>query len=362
MTKPRVGRREFLRDIAGFRRRDFDTPPDLQRAGAGANCGPELKFAVIGINHSHINSQVDAVLRGGGELVSVYREGAGPASTPSSSGSRKRSGRAARTRSSRTSRIQLVLSSGDPGRARAARHPRDEARQGLHVRQAGHHDARPARRGAQGAGGDQADLLDHVQRAAREPRDRQGGRAREGRRDRQVIQTIGLGPAPDQPGVSAGMVLGQGAVRRHPLRHRLAPGGPVPVLHRLDAGRRRLVAGRERPPSRSAEVRGFRRRHAARRPRCRLHSRRLVHARRPLDMGRRPADDPRHRRLHRDPQERRHRRTPGREPPVPRGQQGDALHRLQGCRAAVRRRSSSPMSSTARKRRCRRRIVSLRRS
>ena len=33
---------------------------------------PRIKFAVIGINHSHINSQVDAVLRGGGELVSVY--------------------------------------------------------------------------------------------------------------------------------------------------------------------------------------------------------------------------------------------------------------------------------------------------
>ena len=30
---------------------------------------------------------------------------------------------------------------------------------------------------------------------------------------------------------------------------------------------------------------------------------------RPLDLGRRPADDPRHRRLHRDPQERRHRRS-----------------------------------------------------
>lgn len=33
---------------------------------------PRLRFAVIGINHSHINSQVSAVLRGGGELVWVY--------------------------------------------------------------------------------------------------------------------------------------------------------------------------------------------------------------------------------------------------------------------------------------------------
>lgn len=33
---------------------------------------PRIRFAVIGINHSHINSQVGAVLRGGGELVWLY--------------------------------------------------------------------------------------------------------------------------------------------------------------------------------------------------------------------------------------------------------------------------------------------------
>jgi predicted dehydrogenase len=33
---------------------------------------PRLRFAVVGINHNHINNQVGAVLRGGGELVSVY--------------------------------------------------------------------------------------------------------------------------------------------------------------------------------------------------------------------------------------------------------------------------------------------------
>jgi len=33
---------------------------------------PRIRFAVIGINHSHINGQVNAVLRGGGELVSLY--------------------------------------------------------------------------------------------------------------------------------------------------------------------------------------------------------------------------------------------------------------------------------------------------
>lgn len=33
---------------------------------------PRLKFSVIGINHAHIYSQVDAVIRGGGQLVSLF--------------------------------------------------------------------------------------------------------------------------------------------------------------------------------------------------------------------------------------------------------------------------------------------------
>ena len=33
---------------------------------------PRIKFSVIGINHAHINSQVDAVIRGGGAIVAVY--------------------------------------------------------------------------------------------------------------------------------------------------------------------------------------------------------------------------------------------------------------------------------------------------
>ncbi|GAA4728937.1 Gfo/Idh/MocA family oxidoreductase [Flavisolibacter ginsenosidimutans] len=33
---------------------------------------PRIKFSVIGINHAHIYSQVEAVIRGGGQLVSLY--------------------------------------------------------------------------------------------------------------------------------------------------------------------------------------------------------------------------------------------------------------------------------------------------
>src|SRR5262245_2588510 len=33
---------------------------------------PRLRFSVVGANHSHIYGMVDAVIRGGGELASVY--------------------------------------------------------------------------------------------------------------------------------------------------------------------------------------------------------------------------------------------------------------------------------------------------
>ena len=36
------------------------------------NADPRIKFSVIGINHGHIYSQVEAVIRGGGELISVF--------------------------------------------------------------------------------------------------------------------------------------------------------------------------------------------------------------------------------------------------------------------------------------------------
>jgi predicted dehydrogenase len=46
---------------------------DAEQADRGAQSSkPRIRFAVIGINHNHINSQVGAVLRGGGELVWLY--------------------------------------------------------------------------------------------------------------------------------------------------------------------------------------------------------------------------------------------------------------------------------------------------
>ena len=101
-------------------------------------------------------------------------------------------------------------------------------------------DAGAARRGPQGAGRDQADLLGHVQRAAREPRHREGRRAGAGRRHRQGDPDRRSRAAPRDPrrGRTAGLVLRQGAVRRHPHRHRLAPVRSVPLLHRTRPKRR----------------------------------------------------------------------------------------------------------------------------
>jgi predicted dehydrogenase len=79
MARQRVDRRTFVKAMAGS-----TVLPTLaaggteravaavRRSGVEQSSKPRLKFAVIGINHNHINSQVGAVLRGGGELVWLY--------------------------------------------------------------------------------------------------------------------------------------------------------------------------------------------------------------------------------------------------------------------------------------------------
>ncbi len=44
----------------------------LGSAGVALSGATRIRFSVIGINHGHIYSQVEAILRGGGELVSLY--------------------------------------------------------------------------------------------------------------------------------------------------------------------------------------------------------------------------------------------------------------------------------------------------
>ena len=81
-------RRRFLMEMAGSAAVVSALRTDAFAAGAGQSTtqgnaapasgaaeqwkNPLIKFAVIGINHGHIYSQVNAVIRGGGELVSVY--------------------------------------------------------------------------------------------------------------------------------------------------------------------------------------------------------------------------------------------------------------------------------------------------
>ena len=74
MTSSRVHRRQFLKGVAGSAAM-LSAAPAVEaslRSSAASAGAPKIKFAVIGINHAHINSQVEAVSRGGGQLVSVY--------------------------------------------------------------------------------------------------------------------------------------------------------------------------------------------------------------------------------------------------------------------------------------------------
>jgi len=64
-----ANRRTFLKQTTGLAALSA-LAPDLQaRPNAAA---ARIKFAAIGLNHGHINGQVEAVIRGGGELVAVY--------------------------------------------------------------------------------------------------------------------------------------------------------------------------------------------------------------------------------------------------------------------------------------------------
>jgi predicted dehydrogenase len=78
MKKTPIGRRAFIKDIAGSAAVASLLPAGAPRRSPGQGgtplrqAAPKIRFAVIGINHAHINSQVDAVLRGGGEFAAVY--------------------------------------------------------------------------------------------------------------------------------------------------------------------------------------------------------------------------------------------------------------------------------------------------
>jgi predicted dehydrogenase len=81
LFRPRVGRRGFLKDLAvtAGAASAFAAAHASGRAEASGTSTfaqpaskPRLRFAVIGINHDHINSMVPTVIRGGGELVWLF--------------------------------------------------------------------------------------------------------------------------------------------------------------------------------------------------------------------------------------------------------------------------------------------------
>jgi predicted dehydrogenase len=78
----KAGRRGFLRASFGTagvawtamapRRPVHAAAPSPQDASPAAAKPARIRFAAIGLNHDHINGQTNSLIRGGGELVSVY--------------------------------------------------------------------------------------------------------------------------------------------------------------------------------------------------------------------------------------------------------------------------------------------------
>ena len=76
MGNPRADRREFLQASVGTAVATAFSAARPRGAQAQENAAPpgppRIRFAAIGLNHGHIYGQTDAVVRGGGELVSFY--------------------------------------------------------------------------------------------------------------------------------------------------------------------------------------------------------------------------------------------------------------------------------------------------
>jgi predicted dehydrogenase len=116
MVNASTGRRRFLRSSLALAMAPAPGPGGATQVTPGAEAPPgppRIKFGVIGINHPHVYRQVDAMIRGGGQLVSFFArepELAGPFS--------KRYPQAAAARDEReileAKDIQLVASAAIP--------------------------------------------------------------------------------------------------------------------------------------------------------------------------------------------------------------------------------------------------------
>ena len=289
-------RRQFLKAMAGLATVTAGTALAQERSGAArsetiaprpvatAKDRPRIRFGVVGVNHGHVYGQVGAVVRGGGELVSFYAK---EPELAQEFAKRHPNVRQARSESEvlEDSSLQLVVSASIPD---------ERAPLGVRVMQHGK-DFLVDKPGAT-----TLEQLAEVRRVQAETKRifsilyserlenqatvRAGELVKAGAIGR-VLQTIGLGPhrmnAPQRPAwffdrQRFGGILCDIA---------LAPGRPVPLLHRLHARRCRIRPSGQSRPQPVPVVRGLRRRLAQRQRRHRLHSRRLVHSRWPRYVG-----------------------------------------------------------------------------
>jgi predicted dehydrogenase len=67
-------RREFLKSSLGAAGVVVAPWRTAAAQGVSATAAPRIRFSAVGLNHGHINGQVDAVVRGGGQLVSYFAQ------------------------------------------------------------------------------------------------------------------------------------------------------------------------------------------------------------------------------------------------------------------------------------------------
>jgi predicted dehydrogenase len=83
VKRPQANRRRFIKDSVGTAgmivvstlshgTSSANSPNPGATGSLGMAAAPKIRFSAIGLNHAHIYTQVGAVLRGGGELVSFY--------------------------------------------------------------------------------------------------------------------------------------------------------------------------------------------------------------------------------------------------------------------------------------------------
>ena len=266
---------------------------------------PKIKFGVVGINHGHINSQVEAVIRGGGELVSMFAK---EADLTAAFVKRFPQVKVARTEAEvlEDKATQLIVSAAIPDERaplgiRAMKHGKDFMvdKPGITTLE----QLAEARKV-------QAETrriysIMYSERLENRATVKAGELVQSGAIGR-VLQTIGLGP--HRTNIKTRPAWFFERQRYGGILCDIASHQADQFLYFTGSTSADVVAsqvGKSQSPTVSRSRR-LRRHDAPRQSRHRICAGGLVHAERALDVGRRAPDDSWHRRLHRDSQERRH--------------------------------------------------------